>query len=274
MPGHSRPPRPRRNSEHGGAGAALLERQGSPPGWQAGPLRATGNRSPEGGTFAGQTRKLLLGPLEPAGFRGPSDAQSPLLGRGNSPCAPRTPRHKGRTRAGPRRPGRRARRTRDPERRDTTPPKIGRRSRRLAGGACPRRWGLGRGCEVGGGDAGRAEELSRHTRAPFVGNGECASRAEGRACGSFGDGQGTAHLRAHLGRWHAARPPPHHGEPPSPRRGAWGGGCGARGWGGVPQVLCVLSRPPPRRRRAAVARRPAASRCARSAGGGLPAGAR
>lgn len=53
----------------------------SPPG-QAEPVRATGNRYPEGGTFAGKKRKPLLRALAPPHFQGLSDSLSPFLGRG------------------------------------------------------------------------------------------------------------------------------------------------------------------------------------------------
>lgn len=52
------------------------------PGWQAEPVRATGNRYPEGGTFAGKKRKPLLRALAPPHFQGLSDSLSPFLGRG------------------------------------------------------------------------------------------------------------------------------------------------------------------------------------------------
>lgn len=56
------------------------------PGWQAGPVRATGNRYPEGGTFAGKKRKPLLRALTPPHFQGLS--QSLFLGRGHGAYRP------------------------------------------------------------------------------------------------------------------------------------------------------------------------------------------
>lgn len=122
------------------------------PWWQARPVSATGNRYPEGRTFAGEkTQTAAQSPGTtpfPRTLRLPEPF--PRLRVRRLPASANT--HKGRARACGRHPRRQARRAISRERQDTTPPKTGRWSPRARGQSSPphfttaflRRWGLGR----------------------------------------------------------------------------------------------------------------------------------
>lgn len=83
----------------------------------------TGNRYPERGTFSGKNTNHCSEPCYPVS-KDPQDSQTLLQAKGTGPTT-LTDAHKGRTRDGPRHPGRLASRASARERRDTPPPKTG-----------------------------------------------------------------------------------------------------------------------------------------------------
>lgn len=154
----------------------LLERQGSP--WVAvgaGPCNR--EQVPRRRDVRWQKAQTALQSPGTTGFSRTLTLPEPFpRARGQRlPAATNT--HKDRTRAGLRHPARQARRASARERRDTTPPKTGRRSLPTRRQSSPhrfsaaflRRWGLGRcsGWKVGGGDSERVVELRLHHQSPF-----------------------------------------------------------------------------------------------------------